>query len=70
MAGRPKTGNKFVVRQIGFTPEQDEWLDQESDKTGLSRSEIVRNAMLQFIQMLNEKVSVTKNSQQREEVTL
>lgn len=49
MVGRPKTGNNFVFRQIGFTPEQDKWLDEQSEKTAASRSDIVRAAIDKFI---------------------
>jgi len=69
MAGRPKTGSNFVFRQVGFTLEQDQWLDKQAEKSGVSRSEIVRDAISNLIKDLTQKLSTNSQESITKEAT-
>jgi len=69
MAGRPKTGSNFVFRQIGFTLEQDQWLDKQAEKSGVSRSEIVRDAIANLIKELTQNIPNQNQESMTKEVT-
>jgi metal-responsive CopG/Arc/MetJ family transcriptional regulator len=69
MAGRPKTGSNFVFRQIGFTLEQDQWLDKQAEKSGVSRSEIVRDAIANLIKELTQNIPNQNQESMAKEVT-